>query len=163
MDEAANRRPEVLAEDQEALLRILAKHKVQMVVLGGVGAQLHGWKSATTDLDIAVDKGDENVARLNRALAEMGAKQPEYGQFGTAFDTKYGRLELVRKADGIGEYEDWLRSAGEKELDEGLTVVVADASDILTSKAAAGRAKDLAALDQMREDMLPSSARKPGA
>ena len=167
--EAARGTPEVLADDQKALLRILAKHKVQMVVLGGVGAQLHGWKSATADLDIAIDKSDDNIARLDHALVEMGAGPPEYGQFGTAFETKYGRLELVRKADGIGEYKDWLRNAGEKELGEGLTIVVADPHDILISKEAAGRDKDLAALDQMREDFESAlaawrrRARRPGA
>jgi hypothetical protein len=123
-----------------------------MVVLGGVGAQFHGWKSATADLDITIDRGEENVERLNRALAEMGAGEPQYGQFGTAFETRYGRLELVRKADGIGEYEDWLRNAGEKELGEGLVVLVASPEDILTSKKAAGRSKDLATVDQMRRD-----------
>jgi hypothetical protein len=114
------RRPEALAENQEALLRILVR--------------------------------DENVQRINRALAEMGAGEPQIGQFGTAFDTRYGRLELVRKADGIGEYEDWLRNAGEKELEQGLAITVAAPEDILTSKRAAGRAKDLATLDQMRAD-----------
>jgi hypothetical protein len=155
---AATRAPEVLAENQGALLRILAEHEVQMVVVGGVGAQFHGWKSATADLDIAVDRSDDNVTRLNGALAEMGAGHPEYGQFGTAFDTKYGRLELVRKADGIGEYKDWLRNAGEKALEGGLTIVIANPDDILASKEAAGRDKDLAALDQMRKDFEAAGA-----
>lgn len=83
---------------------------------------------------------------------------------------------MVRKTDGIGEYEDWLRNAGERELDDGLVIMVADAEDILTSKQAAGRSKDLAALDQMRADFeagrsergpaptdrTSSSARRPG-
>lgn len=145
-------KPEALAEAQEALLQILARHRVQMIVVGGVGAQFHGWKSATADLDITIDRSSENVERFNRALAEMGAGEPQYGQFGTAFETRHGRLELVRKADGIGEYADWLRNAGEKEIGDGLTVAVADPADILTSKRAAGREKDLAALEQMQRD-----------
>jgi hypothetical protein len=156
--------PEALAEKQEKLLRILARHKVEMVVLGGVGAQFHGWKSATVDLDIAVDRGEANVVRINLALQEAGAGDPQIGQFGTAFITRFGRLELVRKADGIGEYEDWLRNAGEKELDDGLAIMVADPEDIIASKRAAGRGKDLLALDQMRADFdsTSSSARSPG-
>lgn len=147
-----SRGPRALASDQEALLRILARHNVRLVVIGGVGAQFHGWNSATVDLDIAIDRGDENVARFNRALAEMEAGQPEYGQFGTAFNTKYGRLEIVRKADGIGEYDDWLRNATEKDLDD-LVIVVADAKDILASKEAAGRDKDVAVIGQMRKEL----------
>jgi len=156
--------PEALAENQEALLRILARHKVEMVVLGGVGAQFHGWRSATADLDVAVDRSEANVARINLALQEAGAGDPQVGQFGTAFKTRFGRLELVRKADGIGEYADWLRNAREKKLDDGLVIMVADPEDILASKRAAGRSKDLAALDQMRADFDESSsnARSPG-
>jgi hypothetical protein len=70
----------------------------------------------------------------------------------------------VRRADGIGEYEDWLRNAGERELGDGLVVMVADREDILASKRAAGRSKDLLAVDQMRADFeeASSSARSPG-
>ena len=129
-----------------------------MVVLGGVGAQLHGWKSATMIWTIAIDKSDEMTSAVSdRALVEMGAGEPRYGQFGDLLrDPEYGRLELVRKADGIGEYEDWLRNASEKKVNEGLTLLVADPDDILTSKRAAGRDKDLAVLDQMRADFESS-------
>lgn len=146
--------PESLAADQEALLRILVKHGVELVVLGGVGAQLRGWKSATADLDIALARSDENTDRFNRALMEIGVLgEPQYGQFGTSLETRHGRLEVVRKADGIGGYEDWLRSATEENFGEGLVIVVAAGDDILASKQAAGRAKDEAVLEQMREDL----------
>lgn len=146
--------PESLAADQEALLRILVKHGVELVVLGGVGAQFRGWKSATADLDIALSRSDENTDRFNRALAEIGVLgEPQYGQFGTSFETRHGRLEVIRKADGIGGYEDWLRSATEENFGEGLVIVVAAGDDILASKQAAGRAKDEAILEQMREDL----------
>jgi hypothetical protein len=146
--------PASLAADQETLLRILVRHKVRLVVLGGVGAQLRGWRSATTDLDITLERSDENTDRFNRALAEMGVLgEPQYGQFGTSFETHHGRLEVVRKADGIGGYEDWVQRASEENFGGGLVVVVAAGEDILTSKQAAGRAKDAAVLEQMREDL----------
>ncbi len=149
--------PESLAAAQETLLRILVKHEVELVVLGGVGAQLRGWMSATTDLDIALSRSDDNVERFNRALVEMGLiGEPQYGQFGTSFETRHGRIEVVRKADGIGGYEDWLRRATEEDFGEGLVIVVAAGEDILTSKQAAGRAKDEAVLEQMREDLRSS-------
>jgi hypothetical protein len=58
----------------------------------------------------------------------------------------------------IGHYADWLRGAREHRLGEGLTVVVAAPGDILRSKEAAGRAKDRAALPQMRQDFLDAGA-----
>lgn len=98
-----------LAAEQTELLRALARHGVEFVVVGGVAAQVHGWRGATVDLDIAVSTEDSNVERLNLALASVGAGSGTVGAFGTAFATNYGRLEIVRRAHGIGHYADWLR------------------------------------------------------
>jgi hypothetical protein len=147
-----------LAHAQAELLRVLARHRVEFVIVGGVAAQVHGWRSATLDLDIAVAIDDSNVVRLNAALAAVGAGEGRIGAFGTAFQTIHGRLEIVRRADGIGAYADWLRGAREHVVGEDLCVVVAAPDDILRSKQASGRAKDVAALPQMRRDFQDSGA-----
>jgi hypothetical protein len=147
-----------LAAQQVELLRALRRHGVEFVVVGGVAAQVHGWRGATVDLDITVSTDDTNVTRLNRALASVGAGQGTVGAFGTSFRTIHGRLEIVRRAHGVGHYADWLRAAREHEVAEGLTVVVAAPEDILRSKEAAGREKDRAALPQMRQDFLDADA-----
>jgi len=141
-----------LAADQLRLLKALHRHGVEFVVVGGVAAQLHGWQGATADLDIAVSREATNVERLNRALASVGADDGVIGGLGTTFRTRHGRLEIVRRADAIGQYADWLRNAEPHQIQQGLTVVVAARDDIVRSKEAAGREKDLAALPQMRED-----------
>jgi hypothetical protein len=148
----------LLAADQLELLRALERHGVEFVVVGGVAAQVHGWEGATADLDVAVSREGSNVQRLNRALWGVGAGDPVVGGLGTAFRTRYGRLEIVRKADGIGEYRDWVRNAKAHRVDDGLTVVVAAPDDILRSKEACGREKDRVALPQMREDFRASGA-----
>lgn len=89
-------------------------------MIGGVAAQIHGWQGATLDLDITVLVEDDNVQRLNLALATVAARQIGIGGLGTAFETRYGRLEIVRRADGIGSYEDWaddFRESGALEQD----------------------------------------------
>jgi len=126
--------------------------------VGGVAAQIHGWRGATADLDISVSTQDSNVERLNLALASVGAGTGTVGAFGTVFATRYGRLELVRRAHAIGHYTDWLRAARAHRLDEELTVLVAAPDDILRSKEAAGREKDRAALPQMRRDFVDAGA-----
>lgn len=141
-----------IARDQARLLRVLVENAVEFVVVGGVAAQLHGWQGATADLDIAVANDEANVDRLNNALAHVGAGEGMIGAFGTAFRTRYGRLEIVRRAHAVGHYADWLLGAQELEVEPGLTVLVAAPADILRSKEAAGRDKDRAALAQMRRD-----------
>jgi hypothetical protein len=141
-----------LAGDQLQLLDALTRHGVAFVVVGGVAAQLHGWSGATADLDIAVDAGEENSLRINRALAEIGVISQAVGGLGTSFQTRYGRLEIVRRADGVGRYEDWMRRASEIPVEQ-LTIVVASPQDIVRSKEASGRDKDLSALPAIREDL----------
>jgi hypothetical protein len=141
-----------LADDQAQLLLALLRNGVEFIVVGGVAAQLRGWAGATADLDIAVATEGDNAERLNRALAEVGLMKTDYGGLGTSFETRYGRLEIVRRADGIGVYDDWIRKASEMEF-EHLTIVVAAAEDIVRSKEASGRETDRAALPRMRRDL----------
>jgi hypothetical protein len=148
------------ADDQAHLLRVLARHHVAFVVVGGVAAQLHGWQGATADLDIAVSTDEENVARFNRALAAVGAGHGEIGAHGTSFMTRFGRLEVIRKADGVGGYDAWLRRASEQPFGD-LTIVVAAPSDILRSKEAAARDKDRSALPDMRRSFERSGLIRP--
>lgn len=141
----------MLADNQAELLRALVRNGVRFVVVGGVAAQLRGWSGATTDLDIAVASEESNTARINRALAEVGLIKTEIGGLGTSFETRYGRLEIVRRADGVGKYDDWMRNAGELEFDH-LTIVVAAKDDIVRSKESSNREKDRAVLPAMRRD-----------
>lgn len=138
-----------LADEQAELLRALMRHGVDFVVIGGVAAQLHGWQGATADLDIAVSIEASNVERFNRALEAVDAGQGAIGAIGTSFMTRHGRLEVVRRAHGVGGYDAWLRTAGAHEF-EHLTILVAAPREILRSKEAAGRDKDRDALPQMR-------------
>jgi hypothetical protein len=140
-----------LADDQAHLLHALLRNGVDFVVVGGVAAQLRGWSGATTDLDIAVSSEDSNTMRINRALAEVGLMKTDVGGLGTSFETKFGRLEIVRRADGVGVYDDWMRNATGMEFDH-LVIVVAATEDIVRSKEASNREKDRAALPGMRRD-----------
>lgn len=91
------------------------------------------------------------------ALKSVEASEGMVGAFGTSFMTAYGRLEIVRRADGIGDYARWLERARPHRVRD-LTIVVAHPADILRSKEAAGRDKDAAALPAMRRDFERSGA-----
>ena len=85
-------------------------------------------------------------------LGSVGADDGFVGGLGTAFKTRYGRLEIVRRADAIGDYANWRRNALMVRVEADFSVLVAAPGDIVASKEAAGREKDRAALPQMRED-----------
>ncbi len=59
--------------DNRVLLvcKLLNRHRVRYVLVGGVAANLHGSVRATRDVDVLVPKHKGNTERLLRALAEL--------------------------------------------------------------------------------------------
>jgi hypothetical protein len=53
-------------------LESLARHRVELVVVGGVAAVLNGAPISTLDLDIVRDKDRAVLAILRRTLQERG-------------------------------------------------------------------------------------------
>lgn len=64
--------------------------------------------------------------------------------------TDAGDLDIAARPDGTEGYEDLRRSAYSQELADGLHIAIASLQDVIRSKTAAGRAKDLAALPPLR-------------
>ena len=58
--------------DVEALLRRLAEHDVEFILVGGVAAAVHGSIRLTTDLDVVYARTAANIERLASALAPLG-------------------------------------------------------------------------------------------
>ena len=105
---------------------------------------------------ISVD--EPNGARIAAALEHLHAVPYLAGERGSAYRTDLGQLEVMRSTDGVGDYDDWMRNAVAIELDPGIVVRVGSPSDLLTSKEAAGREKDLQALPQIRAELLRNGA-----
>jgi hypothetical protein len=136
------------------LLAVLVRHRVQFVLVGGVALQTHGFTGATVDVDITIAVDDRNAARIEDALNELRAAPYLTGDRGTAYRTTFGQLEVMRKTDGVGDYNAWQRNATMMPLEPELVVQVGSASDLLAAKEAAARDKDLAALPRIRAELL---------
>ena len=54
--------------DVAELTRLLNRHGVDYVVIGGVAMQAHGHVRSTQDLDVIAAWSEENTARLSAAL-----------------------------------------------------------------------------------------------
>jgi predicted nucleotidyltransferase len=55
------------------ILKVLKKHKVDFIVVGGVCAVLHGAPVTTFDLDIVHSRSSQNISSLISALNELDA------------------------------------------------------------------------------------------
>ncbi len=175
---SADERPE---PGREAILRVLERHGVQYVVIGGAAAQSRGWPGETRDLDVTPERSRENLSRLADAVEELGGGfrvderrypdgyRPPGGidartfrkQICVAFTTRHGNFDVVLRPDGTDGYEDVVRTATrERMAGTQIVVPVAAAEMILHSKSVANREKDRDTLRSMREILDPLS---PGA
>lgn len=125
----------------------LSSHEVKYLVIGGIAAVLHGVPRATFDLDILIEATPENARRLLEALSQAN--------FGTVILTSVEDL----LAHEITIFKDWIRvdvqtrtpgitfeAAWERRETmhfQGQDFYVVSKADLIASKQAAGRAKDL--------------------
>jgi hypothetical protein len=154
--------PDIAPLDPERLITTLARHEVQYVMIGAMGARLQGFPRVTADADITPARDAENVRRLADALRELDARVytdsvPE----GLPFDcrpsmlaraelwnlvTSAGRLDVAFVPAGTAGFEDLIRGAVSFEV-FGVRLHVASLADIVRSKEAADRPQD-------RQDVL---------
>jgi len=147
--------------DPICLFTVLASHKVDYVLIGGLAAVLHGSPTVTSDADIVPAQDRENLIRLSSALQDLGARVRSMDEpDGVAFDphpdllasmrmlnltTRCGDLDLTFSPAGIGTYADLVARAVRLDI-EGVTVLVATLEDVIRSKQTADRPKDRAVL-----------------
>ena len=151
--------------DPDAMLRILADHSVQYVLIGGLAATLHGSPLRTGDADICPSRRGENLTRLAAALRTMDAsiRSPD-APAGLPFacdasffrnvelvnlTTQFGDLDVAFVPAGTAGYDDLNTNVVEYDLG-GLVVPVAALADIIRSKESANRPRDRAALPTLR-------------
>jgi len=145
-----------------AILEILDRHAVEYVLIGGYAALLHGSTLPTRDLDITPRRQADNLTNLIAALEDLDARirvsddveplpfktSPESLSTVTVLNlaTRFGDLDLVVQPAGFPAGYDGLAAGAEVETIGGIDVMVAALSDVIASKEAAGRDKDIVAL-----------------
>lgn len=158
--------------DPFAMFRMLNEEGVDYVVLGGFAAILRGSPVTTRDLDVIPDRASANLDRLGRALTRMNARIRIEGDSVPAkidgpflanmpqmlnLVTDFGDLDLTfTPAGSAGGYAGWQSHATNEVVADGLTVRVASLDDIIDSKRAANRPKDLMALpylESLRDEL----------
>jgi len=146
--------------DPIAMLQTLNRHGVEFLVIGGFAAKLHGSSLITRDLDICYARDRANLGRLADALRELGATlrgAPEGLPFrldartlekGDAFTfaTQLGALDILGTPSGSGGYTELAKEATEVDLDD-VRIRVVSLDALLAMKRAAGRGKDLVAIE----------------
>jgi hypothetical protein len=154
--------------DPAAVVRILNRHGVRYVVIGGIAAMLQDLPvPATVDIDVTPARDRKNLERLANAFDELEAGIYTADEGGSWFPrtpvenwaqydtlhlmTAHGPVDVVFTPDGASRgYDDLAASAVRMMLgDERALVITTETREAL--KQASGRAKDLEHLDRYYE------------
>jgi hypothetical protein len=146
-----------------AIVEVLNRHSVRFVVIGAFAAIAQQAPiPATRDIDLTPDTTADNLNRLSAALTELGAQIRTdavdgglpFGHDGKSLARadfwnlicKYGEFDISFRPGGFpGGYRD-LVDRSHSVLVDGIEVPIADLDDVIASKEAAGRPKDLQVL-----------------
>lgn len=136
----------------EEIRDVFAAHHVRYLFIGKSGAILLGFPDTTQDADLYVDKTPENGRAISAALQQLGfalsetqIAEIERGKVLVQLKNGPFDVDLVFAPDGIERFED----AWERRIEiEGFPVC--DIDDIIASKEASHRAKDLESLPRLR-------------
>jgi hypothetical protein len=157
-------RPAMADFDAAALLRQLARHQVEFVLIGGLAMIAHGSASITQDLDICYSRTAQNLAAVSAALAPInpylrGAPPGLPFRFDVStiqaglnftLSTDLGDIDFLGEVPGVGGYPAVFSQSEERTI-FGLTIRVLSLDGLIAAKKAAGRAKDRIHLLELEE------------
>ena len=122
------------------------KNEVKYVVIGGIAAVLHGVPRTTFDLDILIEKSQENAERLLNAFMEAGlatalmTTQKDILENEITVFKDFVRIDVQTSTPGISFQDCWKHKIS---MDyQGQTFFVIARDDLIASKRASGRPID---------------------
>src|SRR5688572_16120793 len=141
----------------ELAARLLAKHRLDAVLIGNAAAALQGSPVTTMDLDFMFRKTPGNLRKLRRLADDLDAVvlhpfYPASELYRGVRDSDGLQFDFMAKVDGIGSFES-LRSRSASTRFGRHDLKVASLADIITSKKAANRPQDRAVLPILRRTL----------
>jgi hypothetical protein len=157
-------------QDFKDLLSAFHAHSVKYLIVGGYAVALHAQPRATKDLDVFIKADPTNAQAVYAALAAFGASVEDIRVEDLADRSsfiRFGReplaVDIHSDIPGIDFDAVWQRRL-EAIIDpqSGLKAFFISRDDLIASKLASGRTRDLADIEDLREaaDSQPSEARQ---
>lgn len=147
--------PQLNEKEVRLFFEILAKNKVEYLVIGGAAVNIHGYTRATGDLDVWYNPVKDNFLSLIKSINEFGFDTTDLSKI-TEYETKgFIRLplenfylELLAIIYGKMKFNDVYKRSFDFKL-EGVPVKVIGYDDLIQNKLMARRAKDLDDITQL--------------
>ena len=143
-----------LPTEFKEFLKLLNSVGVDYLVVGGYAVAFHGHPRATGDLDLWIATSPENVARVRRALGEFGFSKELVASAPLDVAGKVIRMgnpplriELLTSVSGVDF--DACHRRRETQIVDAVEIAFISLADLRANKRAAGRAQDIADLEEL--------------
>ena len=139
------------------IARLFAEHRLEVVMVGNAAAALHGAPVTTLDIDFMFRKTPTNLQKLKAVAHDLQAVilKPYYpvsDLFRVVNDEQGLQLDFMTRLHGVRSFEGLRTRSTSVEFGEH-ELRIACLSDIIKSKRAAGRSRDLAVLEILEKTL----------
>ncbi len=159
-------------QDFKDLLSAFHAHGVKYLIVGGYAVSFHAQPRATKDIDLFIKADPVNAKATYAALASFGASLDKINMEDLADPHNFVRfgqepvaVDILPGIDGVAFDDAWERRVeGIIDPQSGLTAFFISKDDLIASKLAAGRMRDLADAEEIREatkSQRPPNERRP--
>jgi hypothetical protein len=145
-------------DDFKELLSAFNEHSVKYLIVEGYAVSFHAQPRTTKDLDIFIKADPANAQATYKALASFGAPLSTITVDDLADPRKFVRfgqppvaIDVLPGIDGVDFDDAWERRVeGVIDRESGLSAYFIAKKDLIASKLATGRFRDLADVEEIR-------------
>jgi predicted nucleotidyltransferase len=145
-----------LAQDFEDFIKLLNKHQVDYMVVGGYALAFHGKPRHTGDLDIWINTTEDNAEKLVHAIKEfglsgLGLTKSDFMQEGYVTQIGYPplRIDILNSIDGV-QFETAFLNKLLVDVN-GIEIKYIGLRDFIDNKNASGRSQDIADVKEIKK------------
>jgi predicted nucleotidyltransferase len=139
-------------------IKLLNKHEVEYMLVGGMAVNFYGYRRSTGDMDLFVNPTEENHTKLRRVHAEFGMHMGEMEILSSFLDTStfdvytFGvapvQIDIMTKCKGI-DFNEAYKSVVTINMDAGFEIKLIHYEQLIAAKQASGRTRDKADIEQL--------------
>ena len=137
-------------------LELLEKHKVEFLLVGGYAVILHGYIRSTGDMDLWIERTNDNYQKITKVYLDFGApifpeeefSNPKFNVWGIGVEPS--KIEILTQVDGL-QFNESYKKRKYFTIDK-LQIPYIEFEDLIKNKLASGRYKDLADIEQLKKN-----------
>ena len=150
-----------MTRDQEEFLQVLNKHSVEYVVIGGKAVQSYGSTRKADDVDVWINPTADNATKMVSSVKEFLGASIHPRDFTDDKIVYFGRnpyrIDIHKDVPGLGQFPDHYPNRVPARTKDGTDFAVVSPHDLVASKRATSRPKDLQDIAYIEERVLGRS------